>query len=374
MTPLPENSVIGILGGGQLGRMSAIAAAPLGYRCHVFAPAGDAPAVDVAFAATRADYDDADALAAFASKTASVITEFENVPVAAVRSLADRGVLVCPGGEALAVAQNRLSEKTHAQNLGIATPRFMAVKTQADLARGLDAFHGGGGILKTCRFGYDGRGQVRLDKKANAGELAEAIKQMGIAPDILKTEDALILEEIVDFSAEVSFLIARHHNGAMHAWDASHNRHDNGILIESQAPASPQILPPALAKLGIESAKSLAESLGVVGLLAVEMFITQDGKLLFNEMAPRPHNSYHWTIEGAATSQFTQLIRIAANLPLASCRTIPSANSLWQMTNLLGDDITGCMEKTTGEAFIHRYGKGSISPRRKMGHITRRLG
>ena len=371
MTPLPENSVIGILGGGQLGRMSILAATPLGYRCHVFAPAGDAPAVDVAFATTRAEYDDADALAAFANETASVITEFENVPVSAVATLADKGVVVCPGGEALAVAQNRLAEKTHAQKLGIATPRFMAIKSQADLARGLDAFHGG--ILKTCRFGYDGRGQVRLDKKADATTMTAALKQMGIAPDRLKTENALILEEIVDFRAEVSFLIARHHNGTMHAWDASHNRHDNGILIESQAPAPTQILPPALAQLGVASAQALAESLNVVGLLAVEMFITQDGKLLFNEMAPRPHNSYHWTIEGAATSQFTQLIRIAANLPLTSCRTIPSANSRWQMTNLLGDDITHCMEHGGDEIFIHRYGKSTPRPRRKMGHITRRL-
>ena len=360
MSSLPQNSVIGILGGGQLGRMCVLAAATLGYRCHVFAPTGEAPATDVAFASTRADYTDETALAEFASACDSVITEFENVQLSAINTLTDSQLVVCPGADALAVAQNRLAEKTHAQTLGIATPGFMAVANHQDLASGLAEF--GGGILKTCRFGYDGKGQLRLARDADA---QHAISQLATSGD-------LILEEIVDFTAEVSFLIARSRDGETSAWDATHNHHQQGILRQSQAPIDQTILPPELARLGVESALRLAESLNLVGLLAVEMFITGDNRLLFNEIAPRPHNSFHWTIEGATTSQFTQLIRIAANLPLASCATIPG--SQWRMTNVLGEDIQTCAAAAnTPYARLHRYGKTTPSPMRKMGHITERL-
>ena len=365
MPPLAENSVIGILGGGQLGRMCTLAAATLGYRCHVFAPDGDAPATDIAYASTRADYSDKTALNRFASNVASVITEFENVPVAAVDYLAQQGLLVCPGSTALATAQDRIAEKTYAQKLGIATPKFMPISTSDALTDGLAEF--GGGIVKTCRFGYDGLGQVRLGADADAGDAIASLTTKGSAPN-------LILEEIVDFAGEASFLVARNPNGDMLAWDATMNTHQNGILYQSQAPAASAILPAHLAKQGKEACLALAEGLGVVGLLAVEMFITRDGRLLFNEMAPRPHNSYHWTIEGAATSQFTQLIRIAAGLGLGSCAT--HANTRWQMTNILGDvDYAAQLTQALSDAnaFIHRYGKSEARPRRKMGHITRRI-
>ena len=355
MKPLAENAVIGIIGGGQLGRMSALAAAALGYRAHVFAPKGDAPATDIA-KATRADYTDTEALATFAQAVDSIICEFENVPVAAMDFLAQHRP-VCPGSQALQCAQHRLNEKDKARALGIPTPRYVAVKDAPSLKNALTEF--GGGILKTCRLGYDGKGQLRLDATSDAVAAFANLKS-----------DDLILEEFVNFTAEVSFLVARAHDGSLTTWAPSLNQHRHGILHSSEAPAPAAILRPALAKIGTEAVIALAENLDLRGVLAVEMFVTSAGQLLFNEMAPRPHNSFHWTIEGAETSQFSQLIRIAAGLPLASTK----ANGHWRMTNILGEDLPRLDTALAEDGiYIHRYGKAEARQGRKMAHLNQRL-
>jgi len=356
MKMLPEKAMIGVLGGGQLGRMAIEAASTLGYRCHVFAPDGDAPATDIAAVSTRADYTDTAALTAFANSVDSVICEFENVPVEAMDILANH-VPVCPGGKALRVAQHRLSEKDNARTLGISTPRYAGVKDGASLADALSRF--GGGILKTCRMGYDGKGQMRL--AADADPLA-AIAHLG--------SDDLILEEIVDFTAEASFLVARDHQGQIAVWPASINQHRGGILHISEAPALADILTPALWDEGKAAVIAMAEDLELTGVLAAEMFITRDGNLLFNEIAPRPHNSFHWTIEGAETSQFSQLIRVAAGLPMGRV----NATGRWRMTNILGEDMP-LLDTAMAEpgVYIHRYGKAEARTGRKMAHLNQRI-
>lgn len=353
---LSETAMIGILGGGQLGRMTIEAASALGYRCHVFAPMGDAPATDIASMVTRADYDDTAALATFAQSVSAVVCEFENVPVAAMDMLAEQ-VPVCPGSKALGIAQHRLKEKNMAQSIGIATPRFVAVSDQATLRQGLMSFEHG--ILKTCRMGYDGKGQMRLSTDSLSDD---SYAQMG--------SDDLILEELVDFTAEASFLVARDQHGHMITWPASLNQHRNGILHISEAPAQPDILPTDLEKEGLEAVKAIAEHLDLIGVLAVEMFITSTGTLLFNEIAPRPHNSFHWTIEGTETSQFAQLIRIAAGLPLGSTK----AHARWRMTNILGEDMPELDAAfTRSGVYVHRYGKAEARTGRKMAHLNEQL-
>ena len=356
MKILPEKAMIGVLGGGQLGRMAIEAASALGYRCHVFAPDGDAPATDIAAASTRANYTDTTALKAFANSVESVVCEFENVPVEAMDMLAQH-VPVCPGSKALRVAQHRLSEKDKARALGIATPRYAAVKDSASLAEALIRF--GGGILKTCRMGYDGKGQMRLTADTNPDT---AFAQLG--------SDDLILEEMVDFTAEASFLVARDHQGEIEVWPASINQHRDGILHFSEAPALSDVLTPALWDAGKAAVIALAEDLELTGVLAAEMFITRDGNLLFNEIAPRPHNSFHWTIEGSETSQFSQLIRVAAGLPMGRVDAI----GRWRMTNILGEDMP-LLDAAMAEpgVYIHRYGKAEARTGRKMAHLNQRI-
>ena len=355
MKPLAENAVIGIIGGGQLGRMSALAAASLGYRAHVFAPKGDAPATDIA-KATRADYTDTEALKKFAQAVDSIICEFENVPVEAMDFLAQHRP-ICPGSAALQCAQHRLNEKDKARALGIPTPRYVAVNDASSLAEALAEF--GGGILKTCRLGYDGKGQLRLDAKDNPRAAMTHLQS-----------DDLILEEFINFTAEVSFLVARAHDGTRATWAPSLNQHRGGILHSTEAPAPETIITPKLKKIGSEAAGALAENLDLRGVLAVEMFVANDGQLLFNEIAPRPHNSFHWTIEGAETSQFSQLIRIAAGLPLGSTE----ARGHWRMTNILGENLARLNEALSEDGtYIHRYGKAEARTGRKMAHLNQRL-
>lgn len=357
--PLPEGSVIGILGGGQLGRMTALAAAELGYRCHIFAPEGDAPACDVAAFSTRADYDDSDALRAFGDAIDTVTSEFENVPAETMTILEDYAS-VSPGVDALTVAQHRIVEKELAQRLGIKTPRFTAVTSEDDLHQAqamLDVLKGA--ILKTCRLGYDGKGQIRISA---GGGVLEAF-------ETLNSNDC-ILEEMVDFIAEVSFLVARTSDGNISTFPASINHHEDGILASSEAPADEAVLPRSLSIEGQEAAIALAEKLDLVGVLAVEMFITEEG-LIFNEIAPRPHNSFHWTIEGAKTSQFAQLVRIITGLPLGSTEAL----GRWRMDNILGQHMD-VLENALGEdgVFVHRYGKMAAKHGRKMAHLNRRIG
>ena len=354
---MPSNEVLGILGGGQLGLMTALAASELGYRSHVFAPEEDSPAREMADWFTCASYEDDEALENFAKSVTVVTSEFENVPVEAMEQIATY-VPVSPGVEALKIAQHRLAEKNLARKLGIATPDFFAITKAEDIFEPLSNMKQGA-ILKTCRFGYDGKGQARI---ANSDEAEAAFTSLNSAD--------CILEELVEFNAEASFLVARTSEGKMAHFPPSINQHQDGILRLTEAPADPKILSPTFEKQGQEAVTSLAEHLQIIGLLAVEMFITEKS-LLFNEMAPRPHNSFHWTIEGCATSQFAQLVRACMGLPLGSTQS----QGRWQMENILGEDMPKLESAQIEEgAYIHDYGKKEARPGRKMAHITRKIG
>ncbi|MDD3445636.1 MAG: 5-(carboxyamino)imidazole ribonucleotide synthase [Zavarzinia sp.] len=352
---LPPGSTLGILGGGQLGRMIALAAAALGYRCHIFGPEADPPAGLVAAAATIAPYEDEVALAAFADSVDAITYEFENVPAATVAFLAARKP-VRPGEKALAVAQDRLVEKTFANAQGIATAPFRAVDTRADLDAAVAAL-GLPAVLKTRRLGYDGKGQA----------LIRATEDLDAAFAMMKGAPA-ILEGFVSFTAEVSVVAARGVAGDVAVFDPVENRHRHHILDVSIAPAPG--LSPELALKAQTIAHDFLIALDYVGVLAIEFFVTADGRLLVNEMAPRVHNSGHWTIEGAETSQFEQAARAALGLPLGC----PLGRGRSIMLNLIGDDVDAFPRLLLAEgAHPHLYGKAEARPGRKMGHVTRVL-
>ena len=351
--PLAPGAVVGILGGGQLGRMTALAAARLGYPCHVYCGDGDDPAAQVAAATTVAAYDDGDALAQFAAAVDVATIEFENVPVAAVEQLG-ADVPTRPDARALAVAQDRVAEKDFVADAGIATTRYAAVADAAGLAAALVRV-GTPAIVKTRRFGYDGKGQVRVD---DAGDAAAAWCALG---DVAA---GAIVERVVAFEHEISVIVARGGNGAMAAYDVVENRHRDHILAETIAPAP---LDEQTAAQAREIGERLADGLALTGLLAVELFVADDGDLLVNEIAPRPHNSGHWTIDACATSQFEQLVRAICGLPLGS--TARHADAV--MHNLLGDDVASWPEYAADpRAHLHLYGKRDARPGRKMGHVT----
>jgi 5-(carboxyamino)imidazole ribonucleotide synthase len=347
---------IGILGGGQLGRMTAMAAARLGYRCHVLAPEAEAPAADVAAAWTRADYGDDAALDRFAAAVDVATLEFENVPVAALERLARR-VPVRPGPGVLAVTQDRVAEKDRLRAMGAPVTGYAPVDGPADLGRALRAF-GGRGVLKTTRLGYDGKGQLLLGGPGGGPSPEEALARLGGPP--------LILEAFVDFALELSVVTARGTDGRQASYPAVENRHERHILATTTAPAR---VPPEVAAEAVALAERIAGGLGVVGLLAVEMFLTRDGRLLVNELAPRPHNSGHWTIDACAVSQFEQQVRAVCGLPLGD--PAPLADAV--MENLIGAEGVARWPELLAEpgARLHLYGKGEARPGRKMGHVTR---
>ena len=353
---IAPGSTIGILGGGQLGRMLCVAAAQLGYRAHVYAPPGEegdgTPAADVAAASTVAAWDDPDALDAFARAVDVATFEFENVPLATVRHLSAR-VPVRPGARAFEIAQDRLAEKRFAAGLGGRTAQFRAVDDLAGLHAALGEI-GVPAILKTRRFGYDGKGQARLACAADAEGAWDAI---GRAP--------AILEGTVAFEAEFSVLVARGVDGTMVVYDPPHNEHADGVLRRSRVPA-PRVVTDHAAQAGA-LARAIAAALDYVGLLGVEFFACVDGPL-FNEMAPRVHNSGHWTIEGAATSQFENHVRAVCGLPLGSTARGDAA----EMVNLIGAEVEHwpALLAEPG-AHVHLYGKSDVRPGRKMGHVTR---
>jgi 5-(carboxyamino)imidazole ribonucleotide synthase len=350
--PLPPGRTIGIIGGGQLGRMAALAAARLGYRVHVFSPETDSPAAQVAAFATVAEYTDAAALEAFARAVDVVTFEFENVPAESVRLLSAL-VPVRPGWRVLDVAQDRIHEKRFFSDNGIATPLWREVTSAAGLAAAV-AEIGRPAVLKTTRLGYDGKGQVKI---VDGTDLDEAWAQMG-AP-------VGVLEGFVDFAGEVSVIIARGLDGASSAFEPAWNVHANHILDTTTVPA-PLSAGQAAAALAV--ARRCAEALDLIGLLAVEMFVTRDGGLLANEMAPRPHNSGHWTIDACVTDQFEQFIRAVCGLPLGD----PERHSDAVMKNLIGDDVNGWLEVLQDpDAKLHLYGKAEARAGRKMGHVTR---
>ncbi len=359
MTAFPPGSTIGILGGGQLGRMLAMAAARLGFKSHIYAPEADSPAFDVAAAHTIADYEDEAQLAAFAKWVHVATYEFENIPVETVEFLSAR-IPVRPGAKALACAQDRMNEKSLARELGAMTAEFASIDSLADLNRVLDGGFAVPSVLKTRRFGYDGKGQAKILKR---GDAEVAWPEMRDQPSII--------ESFVDFRAEVSVIAARSRDGTFKAFDVTENEHRNHILHRSVAPAR---LSAEVAAKAIVTAQKIAEKLDYVGVFAIEFFVvTENGRdrLFVNEMAPRVHNSGHWTMDGALTSQFEQHIRAVAGWPLGS----PDLKAQGaEMINLIGDDILA-WEKIAAEpgAFFHHYGKKEARPGRKMGHVNRLL-
>ena len=357
-TPAIENTMIepgktiGILGGGQLGRMLALAAASMGYRVHVLAPEDELPAGDVAAQVTRAGYDDLAALDRFAASVDVVTFEFENIDTTAIRHLAAQ-VPVHPGAQSLEVAQDRLAEKRFVEALGGRPAAYRAVDSRADLDAAIAAL-GVPCVLKTRRLGYDGKGQARIHAP---GDADAAWAALGGEP--------AILEAWVDFSHEFSVVLARGSDGEIVTWDVPHNSHKAGILDTSRVPAPPEIT--AQAAEATELATEVAEALGHVGVLTLEFFATAAGPR-FNEMAPRVHNSAHWTIEGARASQFENHIRAVCGLPLGSTElTAPEI----LMRNLLGEDIHDWANLLADRrAHLHLYGKSEVKPGRKMGHVT----
>jgi 5-(carboxyamino)imidazole ribonucleotide synthase len=350
-------ATIGILGGGQLGRMLALAAAQYGLKAHIYTPEADSPAFDAAAQHTCAAYDDEAALIRFA-RTCDVVTyEFENVPRRSAEIVGSFAPLR-PDSDALATTQDRLSEKTFVAGLGIATAPFRAVGSEEEFRTALDEI-GRPAVLKTRRFGYDGKGQVMVRPD---GEIADVWGAMHHAP--------CILEGFVPFEKEVSVVAARAPDGSFAAYDVCANTHRNHILDVTRVPAG---ISEAVEAQALNISQRIADALNYVGVLTVEMFLVQEGgadHVVVNEIAPRVHNSGHWTIEGAVTSQFEQHVRAICGWPLGSSRRRGSI----EMRNLIGDDIDGWATLLGApEAHVHLYGKGEARPGRKMGHVTRVL-
>lgn len=354
VTPLPPGSTIGILGGGQLGRMLGIAAAQLGYNTRVLAPDEEAVAAQTASSFTRADYHSRIVLDDFAASSDVVTYEFENIALEPIHYLATK-LPVHPSPASLATAQDRAAEKSYVGDLGGRTAPWRLV-TSIDELRAAANSIGVPAILKTLRMGYDGKGQVRLTTSADIDAAWEAI---GGRP--------AILEGFVEFSHEFSIILARGQDGSMVSYPPPWNEHVDGILARSSLPA-----PPEIARQWGEAAAltgRIADQLGHVGVLACEFFVGADGPV-FNEMAPRVHNSGHWTIEGAVTSQFENHIRAICGLPLGD--TGLTARRV-DMTNLIGDDANSALAiLAERDAHVHLYGK-TVREGRKMGHVTRLL-
>jgi 5-(carboxyamino)imidazole ribonucleotide synthase len=349
---LEPGATIGILGGGQLGRMTAMAAARLGYRVHVFAGEADSPGAQVSAAVTVGAYDDPCKLDEFAAAIDIATFEFENIPADAVRRVAALKP-VMPHPEILEITQDRLREKDFLNGIGVATTTYQEVSDLPALARALASLQGRA-VLKSARMGYDGKGQVAVHPGTSADG---AWLRMGSRRGIL--------ERFVEFICEVSVIVARAADGVMAVYPPVENRHVNHILDTTIAPAS---LPAAQVQEAERIARGIAARLDLVGVLAVEMFATRDGRLLVNELAPRPHNSGHWTIDACATSQFEQLVRAICGLPLGS--TERHANAV--MKNLIGEEIQAWRSAITDpSARLHLYGKRAVHPGRKMGHVTR---
>lgn len=350
---LAPGAVIGILGGGQLGRMLSMAAARLGFRCHIYEPGADCPAAQVAWRTTTAPYDDAAALRAFARSVDVVTYEFENVPAEAL-DLIEAEVPIRPGRRALAISQDRLPEKEFLAGLGLATAPFAAVETESDLAGALDRI-GAPAILKTRKLGYDGKGQARIMAPEDA---PAALAAMAGAPSIL--------EGFVTFTREVSVIAARGLDESVACFDPGENVHEDGILRTTTVPAR---LAPAQRSDAVLIAARMLNALDYVGVMGVELFVTAGG-LVVNEFAPRVHNSGHWTQNGCVTCQFEQHIRAVAGWPLGDGKR----HSNVVMENLIGDDVLRLPEIAATAAAIHLYGKAEARAGRKMGHVNRITG
>ncbi len=349
--PLPPGSTIGIIGNGQLGRMTALAAARLGYMCHVFGPGNDSPAEQVSHKATVAEYDDHEALIAFADACDVVTFEFENIPHESVQLLSEH-VDVRPGWNCLHLSQDRLIEKTFINECGVETAPFASVNSLNDLEAAVEKL-GRPSILKTTRMGYDGKGQALIRPET---DLESAYDSMAGAESVL--------EGFVDFQREISVVIARSACGQWTAFEPAENKHVDGILDTSTVPAH---IPDGLVEEAVRIAVTLAEKMALVGLLAVEMFHTKDDRLIVNEMAPRPHNSGHWTQDACYSDQFEQFVRAVCGLPLGS---VERRNDLI-MKNLIGFDVEKWPDYLNEpNAKLHLYGKATTKRGRKMGHVN----
>jgi 5-(carboxyamino)imidazole ribonucleotide synthase len=348
---VPPGSTIGIVGGGQLGRMLGIAAAQLGYRCHIFDPHEHPPAADVAACFTRAEFTDTAALEKFGNSVDVATYEFENLPVGPLELLGDK---LRPGTRSLAIAQDRAREKEFIETCGARVAPWRSVSS-LDEVRAAVAELGTPLVLKARRYGYDGKGQAWIHAADDAAAAWAAIAQ-----------EPAVAEAAVDFTAEFSVLLARTSDGRMSAYNVPANTHRDGILRRSEVPAPAEVQ--GMTEQAIVIASNLAGALDHVGMFTVEFFASAEGALV-NEVAPRVHNSGHWTIEGAVTSQFEQHIRAICGLPLGSPvltgRTVA-------MDNVIGDEVNGWAELIADpSAHVHIYGKGKARPGRKMGHVTR---
>ncbi len=353
MTPLPPNATIGIVGGGQLGRMSAMAAARLGYRCHILTPEPDSPAEQVSAGVTHGEYEDPAALRAFADAVDVITFEFENVSAEGLDLLASLKP-VRPSPAVLRTSQDRIMEKTFLNGHGAPTAPWCPVESPDELRAAVTAL-GQPAVLKTTRLGYDGKGQALLRRP---DELAAAFEELEPKP--------LILEGFIDYAAEISVIVARGEDGALASFDTVENRHRDHILDLSLAPAP---VAPSVAGAAQVMARRVADGLELTGLLALEMFVDRRGRVLANEIAPRPHNSGHWTIDACPASQFELHIRAIAGLPLPPADRHSDA----VMKNLVGPNEAALWPEilATSGLIPHLYGKSEARAGRKMGHVTR---
>jgi len=361
VSPIPflaPGATIGVLGNGQLGRMLCMAAARLGFRTHVYGPDADSPAEQVAAASTVASYDDEAALAAFAEAVDVVTFEFENVPARAAAFLAAHTV-VRPSWRALEVAQDRSKEKAFFAQIGAGTPPWRPINSLDDLKLAMRDIQPRA-ILKTARLGYDGKGQAKILTPSDAENAWAAIGGGAQSAD----GPYAVLESFVDFTQEISVIAARASDGSTVCFEPTENVHANHMLATSTVPAN---IPSGLAKAACDIAVRAAAALDLVGLLAVEMFVTSDKKLLCNEMAPRPHNSGHWTMDSGGCDQFEMLVRAAVGLPLVQ----PTRTVDVTMVNLIGNDVNHLDHYYADpRARVHLYGKAEARPGRKMGHVN----
>lgn len=354
MKHILPNAMLGIIGGGQLGRMFTMAARAMGYRVTVLDPDPDSPAGSLADIHLKADFDDPVALDQLASSCAAVTTEFENIPASSMTRLAE-WVKVSPAAASVAIAQDRIAEKRFITGAGLAVAPFLAIETAADLARDLSGHLPG--ILKLARLGYDGKGQVRV---STAEEAKAAFQSLGQKP--------CVLERLLDLKTEVSVIVARSGPHQLTTFPVAENQHEAGILDISIVPAR---IAPALAEDARAMALRLAEAMDYIGVLAVEFFVLKDNQLVINEMAPRPHNSGHYTLDATLTSQFEQQVRTLCGLPPGDTRLLSPV----VMVNLLGDiwrDDVPAWDLLLSEpnVILHLYGKASARIGRKMGHYN----
>lgn len=347
-----ESKILGILGGGQLGRMSALAAARLGIKTHIYCPEENCPASLVTDRFTRAEYEDLKALEAFARSVDVISYEFENIPIETVQFL-QKIKPVYPDDKLLAVSQNRLKEKKFLNDIGLTTAPWAPAYSAADIDTYLSNSGTSECILKTTRFGYDGKGQLKHNIKDNSADSWKALNS-----------NELIIEGIIDFAYEMSVIVAKDVFGTIECFPPVVNEHHNHILSRTVSPAP---IPGNIRDEAIEMATRLAREVDLIGVLALELFVSKEGRIVANEIAPRTHNSGHWTMDACTVSQFEQHVRSVCSMPLG--RAVQHTDV--EMINLIGDDIAKLPEyyKTPG-ACVHLYGKEEARPGRKMGHVN----